>query len=85
MNSGVEYQLLVEAIRALFVIGLPIIVAASIAGTVVAALQSATTLFDPALSYSIRLLAVSAIVYFMFSNFARLVMDLMVLALSGGA
>jgi type III secretory pathway component EscS len=73
MNYGAEYDLLVQAIRAVFVIGAPIVIAAAVAGTVASVLQSAMTLSEPAVGYAVRLVAVVAVIYLMFPTFAKLI------------
>lgn len=59
------YEISVEAIRALFLIGAPILVAAVVAGLVMGAVQSATSIQDRALGYAAKLSAVVAMIYVM--------------------
>ena len=76
MISGVEYDLAVEALRALFLLAVPVVIVAAVAGTIIGALQSATTIQDSALSYAVRLGAVVALLYFMLPAINRSIMSL---------
>ena len=58
-------QLLLESLRVLFLIGVPVLAVAVLSGLVVAVLQSATAIYEPALGYSVRVLSVGAVVYIM--------------------
>ncbi|NLF25382.1 MAG: hypothetical protein GX589_06955 [Deltaproteobacteria bacterium] len=59
----VQYDLVYAALRTLFLSALPVIVAVSLAGTLIAALQSATAINDPAVGYAARLLALLVALY----------------------
>jgi len=71
MFDAVTAELLVEALRILFLLAVPVVIVTALAGTIISALQSATTIDEPALSYAIRLLAVIILFYFMFPVFSR--------------
>ena len=58
-----QYDLVYAALRTLFLSALPVVVAVSLAGTLAAALQSATAIHDPALGYAARLLALLVVLY----------------------
>ena len=66
MLDPVIYEVLEEGIRALFIICLPIVAALSFSGVLVAALQSATSIHEPALGYGVRLVTLIALLYFFF-------------------
>lgn len=64
MDSGAEYDLIFDALYYLFIVGFPIVLAASLAGTLAAALQTVTAIQEPALGYAVRLTAVVVVLYF---------------------
>jgi type III secretory pathway component EscS len=80
MISGAEYDVIVQGIRALFFITVPILLAVSIIGTVVASIQAATTIQEPALGYTARVCALAVVLYLLFPAFARTCMNLAELA-----
>ena len=60
-----EYEIVYQGMRVLFLLGLPVVAAVSLAGTLAAALQAATTIQDPAIGYAARLGALVAVLYFL--------------------
>ncbi len=74
------YEVLMEGVKALFLIGVPVVLAISIVGTIVAALQAATTITEPAIGYAARLAALIALLYFLFPAFSRTCTKLALLA-----
>lgn len=74
--SGDYIDVLVHGVRALFYIGVPVVVVVSLVGTIVGALQAATTIQEPALGYAARLVALVALLYLLFPAFARTCIDL---------
>jgi len=60
---GAEYDVIVQGLRVLFLVGFPVVIVLSIAGTVISALQAATTIRDPALGYAVRLIALVLVLY----------------------
>lgn len=78
--SGAEYDVIVEGLRALFMIGLPTLIAISLIGTIVAALQAATTINEPSIGYAARVAALVALLYFLFPSFSRTCLNLAELA-----
>ena len=76
MNSSL-YDLAIEAIRLLFVVGGPLIVVTGLAGTLVSLVQTVTSLPDPALSYGVRMLAVVAVLYLLLPSAIQSLMLLM--------
>lgn len=62
------YDLSIEALRILFLGVLPFLCVAAIAGSLVAALQSATAIHEPALGYAVRILAVTCACYFILAG-----------------
>ncbi len=76
-----EYEMMQEAFRILFVIGFPLVVLTAIAGTLMSALMAATTIQEPALGYAIRLAAVAVVLYYMMPYAVRSVTTLGEMAL----
>jgi len=64
-------EILDLALRALFVLGLPVVIGAVIAGTLVALLQGAMSLQDTGLQYAAKILAVGLIVMLMWPTVVR--------------
>ena len=71
-----EASLIYESLRTLALIALPLMLAVSLAGLLVAALQSSTNLQDPASAFSIRLLALVAALLLLGPAFGRMILDL---------
>ena len=63
MNYGPEYDVVLLGLRTLFVLGVPVVLALAVAGTIIGALQSATAIQEPALGYAVRLLALVCLLY----------------------
>ena len=61
--DDLHYEVTIEALRVLFLLGVPIVLAMAVLGTVAAALQTATTLHDAALTYAIRLITLAVLIY----------------------
>lgn len=80
MTSGMEYDVLMAGIRALFYIGLPITLGVALIGTIVSAFQAATTIQEPSIGYAARILALIALLYLLFPAFARTCTNLAELA-----
>lgn len=76
MDHGMLSELISQALTALFLFIVPVVVASSVVGTIVAALQGASSMYDSAVNYAARLLAVSATIYFLFPAMARSVVRL---------
>lgn len=72
-----HHDLLVEAMRALFIVCLPLVAAGAVGGLLVGALQAATLIKDSASAYAARLLLVILVAYFMFPVFEQSVMNVM--------
>lgn len=70
-----------EGFRVLFLVAFPVVIAATVAGTLVSALQSATSIVDPAAAYAVRLLAVGAALYFFLPTASSEIATLMELVL----
>lgn len=71
-----QYDLLLEALKVLFLLCLPVIVGLAIAGTLASVLQSVTGLNDPATLYALRLIALVMILYFFFSTMTESILNL---------
>ena len=76
MIDGIVYDAIVEGIRTLFVVCVPIVAAVAVAGFVMSIIQSATTITDPALSYAVRLAAFGAVAYVLLSSFIQTIYSL---------
>ncbi len=76
-----EYQILQEAMRVLFIVGLPLVLVTAIAGTIAAALMAATTIHEPALDYAVRLVVVVVVLFFLTPLAVRSLLSLMEFAL----
>lgn len=79
--SDPVYDLAIQGIRTLFLLGLPIVVAAAVAGTLISLLQSALSIPDPALAYAARLAAVLVTLYFLMPSLVRSLVALAELSL----
>jgi flagellar biosynthesis protein FliQ len=66
-------DILIELLRTLFIVGLPVVLFLALAGTVAAALQSATTVVEPALGYAARLVALVIVGYLFLPTFIEAV------------
>jgi type III secretory pathway component EscS len=76
MDQASVSELISQALTSLFLFIIPVVVASSVTGTIVAALQGAGSMYDSAINYAARLIAVSATVYFLFPAMARSVIRL---------
>ena len=65
MNDPLLYDAIVEGLRILFLLAVPVVVALSLTGTVVSALQAVTSINEPALGYGLKLLALVVVLYVM--------------------
>jgi type III secretory pathway component EscS len=77
MEAAILERVALESVRALFVLGLPIVAAVALGGLLVAALQGATSIRDNASAYAIRLLAFVIAFYFVFPLYSRTLTDLL--------
>ena len=66
-----EYEMLQEALRVLFLVGAPIVLITAAVGTIVSGLMAATTIQEQALSYAVRLAVVVLVLYMMMPLAAR--------------
>lgn len=60
-----------EALKVLLLLATPVIVALTVIGTLIAAMQTAASLHEPALGYGFKLLALAAVLYFIFPMAAQ--------------
>lgn len=74
-------EFLVLALRTLLLLVVPLLLIVAIAGTLVSALQSVTTVHDPATSYVVRLLALVLALYLFFPLFSQSFLTLVTAAL----
>ena len=75
------YDVILEAFKALFLLGVPVVIAATVAGTLVGAIQGVTGIHDAAIGYTVKLIAVAGTIYILWPGVTRAVTDLMALAL----
>ena len=59
-----DFELIYEAIRLLFLLGVPILLAIATVGLFVSSLQAATTIQDQSSSYAVKLIVLIALLYF---------------------
>ncbi len=71
-----HYDVILEAMKALFLMCLPIVLALALAGTLVSAFQSVTGLTDPASAYAVRLITLVLVLYFFFSAMSQTILNL---------
>lgn len=76
MPHGEIYSVLLEGLRALFLIVVPLTVAITVAGALAGAAQASTSIVDVAIGYAARLLATAVILYLFFPVFSRSVIAL---------
>lgn len=65
MNIAALYDLMLQGLRVIFILGIPVLAATAAAGFVISAVQAATSINDPASRYGIRLLALILVLYLM--------------------
>lgn len=70
------YSLLVESIRVLFLLGLPVVVIGLVAGALSSVLQGVTQIPEPAISYALKVVALVAVGFFFLSDFGSGLIDL---------
>ena len=80
MIGGEIYSVMIEGVRALFLIVVPITVAITLAGALAGVLQASTRITDVAIGYAMRLAAAAIVLYLFFPAFSRSVMNLAELA-----
>ena len=59
-----DFELIYEAIRLLFLLGVPVVLATATIGLFVSTLQAATTIQDQSSSYTMKLIVLIALLYF---------------------
>lgn len=57
-------EVLSEGIRTLFILGVPVVLVVSLAGTLSSVIQTVTSIQDPSISYAVRLIALVSLIYF---------------------
>jgi len=71
-----QYDIVYLGLQALFLLAVPVVVAVSLAGTIAAVLQSATSIQDPALGYTARLLALLLVLYLVLPSTVDIIISL---------
>ena len=67
-----EQEVLFEGIRALFIVGVPIILVTAIIGLLASAFQTSTALHDPVISYALKVSAIAVFTIFLcYHSFVR--------------
>ncbi|MBX7137405.1 MAG: flagellar biosynthetic protein FliQ [Oligoflexia bacterium] len=79
--DAVLYSMFIEAIRVLLLVGVPSALLIGCAGVLAGAFQSVTSIHDPAIGYTARLLALIAALYFLGGFFWERVRNLLEQAL----
>ena len=59
------YDISIEAMKVLFLVGIPVVVSALVGGVVAMFLQSVISMYDPVVGYACRLGAVVLTLYFL--------------------
>jgi type III secretory pathway component EscS len=78
-----SYDILVLAVRALFLIATPITGALALGGVLVSLFQAATTIDEPAMGHAVRVLALGIVFYALFSFFSETMVSLAKAAFGG--
>ena len=81
MLDGAAFEIVRQGFRALVVAGAPVLIAASVAGILMAVLQSATNIHDSASAYAARLLGICIVFFLMYQSIWMTLTSLMELAL----
>lgn len=76
------YDVIDLAFRVLFLCLIPVFAVTAIASVLIAALQTATSITEPALAYSVRLLAFLASLYLVLPGTSEALLELMRMVLS---
>ena len=76
MLHGELYTVLLEGLRALFLIVVPLTVAVALAGGLAGAVQTSTAITDVAIGYAMRLLAAMIVIYLFYPAFSRTIVGL---------
>lgn len=76
MLHGELYTVLLEGLRALFLIVVPLTVAIALAGGLAGAVQTSTAITDVAIGYAMRLVAAVTVIYFFYPAFSRTIVAL---------
>ena len=80
--DDLHYEITVEALRVLFLLGLPLVLAMALIGTIGAALQTATAIHDSALTYAIRLITLVVLIYLLLPTAVQSLLNLTKMAFS---
>lgn len=75
MNNEVT-GILIEAIRVLMLVGIPVVLASLVAGAAAGVLQAVTAIQEPVVGYAARLGAIAAVLYFMLPSFSSSILSL---------
>lgn len=80
MNAAI-YDTILQALRAFYVVGLPVVVVLTVAGALAALLQTALGVQEQTVSYAVRLVAFVVLLYAFLPVAAQTVMSVAELAL----
>lgn len=80
MNDPI-YEIVSEGVRTLFLLAVPVLAAASVAGVIASFIQSALSIPDSVVSYAVRLAAVGTSLYLLLPSFVRTLLSLAELSL----
>lgn len=81
MSADLTQAVLVESLRALFVLGLPVAIGVAIGGLLVGAFQGMTSIRDSASAYAMRLAALVLVLYVSMPLYVRTLTDLVLLVM----
>ncbi len=76
MASAELIEAFIDAIRTLVLLGLPLVLACVVGGSLMGIIQSATSIHEPVLGYAARLGAVALVFYLMLPSFTQSVLSL---------
>lgn len=82
MYDAETYAVIREALRVLFLLGVPVVIAAMVAGVLSGVFQGSTLITDPAIGYTLRVLAIAAVIALVFASGNGLLQGLLVTVLS---
>jgi type III secretory pathway component EscS len=74
-------EVLLYGLRVLFLLSLPLLLAAAVMGTLVAALQTTSSISENSIGYAAKLLVLAAVVYLLFPSAVSMLSTLMRMAL----
>ena len=74
--DGQVFEVMRLALQAVLVVGAPVVLVLSLAGTLVSVLQAATLIHEPAVGYGVRVAALAVLIYFLYPAAAETLLRL---------